>query len=148
MKREILFGISVILAVSFSGCYVEPGVGGSLAFDGTFDLSDDEFTMKGDLEFEGGRMPQDKYENITLELYAQNGTLLYKEHLGTIHNKSHKLNVSVSFSSIPYYVIFDSPDIWDGKTGIDYYVRSPDAEGGYRFEDTADRSELPIAPNG
>lgn len=148
MSKQAAVLMTVIALSSFSGCYVEPGTGGSLAYDGTLEVSDGEFTMQGDLEFEGGRMPQDEYENITLELYAENGTLLYKEHLGTIHDKSDKLDVSVSLSTVPHYVIFDSPDIWDGQTGVDYYVRSPGAEGGYEFKDTANRSELPIAPDG
>lgn len=148
MKGNVIVCFTVILALPLSGCYTEPTTGGSLAYDGFFDISDGEFTMHGDLEFEGGLMPQDKYGNITLELYDENGTLLYKEHLGTIHNKSDKLNISVSISTIPHYVIFDSPDIWGGQIGVPYYVRSKTGYQGYQIHHTNNRSELPINPDG
>lgn len=148
MTKRLFLVLVVLMVPTISGCFVEPGSGGSVEFDGSFNVSDREFTMNGQVRLGGGIPPQDEYRDIQLELYAKNGSLLYKENLGTLHNRSERLDVSVSLSTVPHYVIFDSPDIWDGETEVDYYVRSPEVDGGYRFEDTTDRSQLPITPDG
>jgi hypothetical protein len=147
IKRSVLLSMLVVSSLS-SGCYVEPGEGASIEFDGQVNRSADAFTMRGEVLLGGGSPTQEAYEDIHLEFYTKNGSLIQKVSLGTLHNKSKRLTVSVSLSTVPYYVIVDSPDIWDGETDVDYYVRNENADGGYALRDTTKRSELPILPDG
>jgi len=145
MKKTLLLFTVAALAL-LSGCFIEGTEGGSLTYTG-FNVSDNRLTMRGDLVFVGPNPPQDKYENITFKLYAEDGTLLYREQLGTLDAPSGKVSVSASTSPVPKYVIFDSPDIWDGTTGVDYYVYSQETNH-YDVRTTTDRSELPITSDG
>lgn len=139
--------LTAVFALTLSGCFVEPGHGGSIECDGSVNVTDTGFTTDGLVRLGVGAPPKDEYRDIYIELYAKNGTLLYEENLGMLHNRSERLDVSIAHPTVPYYVISDSSDIWDSDTDVDYYVRSPDVEGGYRFEDTTDRSQLPITPS-
>lgn len=145
MSKPLIFAAVVIMAMS-SGCFIEGTKGGSITYDGNFNISNNEFEMNGDVRFSGTNPPQERYESITLELYTEDGTLLVEEELGTLDGPSDKLPVSVSSSTIPYYIIFDSPDIWDGTTGVDYYQRSQEAHQGYQLHTATSREELPITP--
>lgn len=142
-KLNIVLGVVIVVSM-LSGCFVEPGEGASIGFDGSFNVTDEEFEMDGQLWLGGGAPAQGEYRVIRLELYAENGTLLYEEDLGTLHNRSDRLDVSVSLRTVPYYVVFNSSDIWDGETAIDYYVRSQDAYQGYQLNTATEREELPI----
>ena len=148
MKWKTVMFIAVMILSSLSGCYTEPGQGVSLEVDGHPMVSEEGFTMDGQLRLSGGIPSQESYQAIRIELNAQNGSLMYKENLGTLHNQSDRLKVSISLSTVPYYVIFDSPDIWDGETGVPYYVRSETGYQGYQIHVIGDRKELPITPDG
>lgn len=147
MNKSIIL-ISVVFISLLSGCFIEGTEGGSIAYDGDFNISESGFEMNGDVRFAGTNPPQSKYQNITLELYTENGKLLYEVEVGTLNGPSDKLTVSVSHSTVPHYIVFDSPDIWDGKTGVDYYVRSKEAHQGYQLYTATSREELPITPDG
>lgn len=138
----------LFVAVALSGCFIEPGQGTSITYDGNFSISDEGFEMEGSVVMGGGIPSQDEYENITVEFYTYNGSQIHKEKLGSLTDKSDRLHVSVALSEVPHYVIIDSSDIWDGKTGVEYYTRSEAAQGGYAYHKTADREELPITPEG
>lgn len=148
MNKNALMIATVIIVSSLSGCFVEPGREVSLEFDGHSKVSDGEFNMTGQVRLSGGIPTKDVYRDIHLELYAENGSLLYKDKLGTLHNRSERLDVSVSLSKVPYYVIFDSQDFWDANSGVPYYVRSESGYQGYQARDTNDRRELPTTPVG
>jgi len=143
MNKQLLL-TSVVLVSLLSGCFIEGTEGGTITYDGDFNSSERRFIMNGDIRFAGTNPPQSSYQNITLKLYAGNGSLLYEEELGTLNGPSDTLSISVSRSTAPRYIIFDSPDIWDGKTGIDYYVRSQDAFQGYQRHTISNRRKLPI----
>lgn len=146
--RRLLIIVTLIAAVTLSGCFIEGGEGGTLDFEGNIDVSDAGFTMVGHLEFDGQALTRDTYRDISIELYDRNGTIQHKEHLGDLHNPNEELEVSISRSMIPYYIIIDSPDIWDEKTGVPFYVRADDRELGYELHRVNRRSDLPIKPEG
>jgi hypothetical protein len=146
MSRTELVVAGVMVVSLFSGCYVEPGEGTAITFYGDFQVSEGEFTMNGSIGMTGGDPSQDEYEDLYLELYSENGTLLYEERIGTLRNLSDRIDVSVSLSTVPQYVILDSSDIWDGETGVDYWVRSKEAHQGYQQKTVTERGELPITP--
>ena len=148
MTWKVVLFVSVLLITPLSGCYVEPGSGTSLEVDGHPNASETGFSWEGQVRLSGGIPTEEVYEDIHVEFYAENGSLIYKERLGTLHNRSERLNVSVSLSVVPYYVVFDSQDIWDGDMGVPYYVRSKTGHQGYQIHYASDRSELPITPDG
>jgi len=148
MKKLTTIVVGFLLLSLLSGCYTEPGEGTSIDIDGHPNATNGTFSWNGHMELGGGIPPQGKYEDISVELYTRNGTLLHKERLGTIGNQSTRLNISITLSRLPYYVFVDSSDIWDGETGIPYYVRSEDAYQGYQLSTISNRSELPITPDG
>jgi len=146
MKKSVPFIVLLVITV-LSGCFIEGTEGGSLSYDGEFNVSEKGVNMSGDIVFLGTNPPQNRYENISIEMYASNGTLLYKEQIGTLNPTSEGVSISVSLSTVPKYIIFDSPDIWDEKTGVDYCVYSSES-GVYEQRTAANRSELPITPDG
>lgn len=148
MNKKILLWSFLLLSASLSGCFINPPTGGSLFFDGNMTTSNGEFNMNGELFYTGGLPTQDTYDNLSLELYTEDGTLIRKEPLGSLDAKNGTINISVSSSNIPEYVIFDSPDIWDGRTSVRYYVRSNSTDSSYIVNSTVDRSELPVTPDG
>lgn len=145
MKRLVIV-VSLMAAASLSGCFVEGGEGGTLDFEGEIDISNENFTMNGHLEYDGGALTADSFRDIVIELYAEDGTLLHREPIGEMTNANEQLDVSISLATVPYYIVIDSPDIWGGKTGVPYYVRSESRPMGYEIHHINERSELPIIP--
>lgn len=144
MNHRIAVMLGLVVLLTTSGCYIDPAQGADVEFYGNITATDDGFRMNGDLELGGGNPQLDEYREIEVVLYANDGEVLYREELGTLHNKSSRLNVSISSDHMPEYVIFDSPNIWDATGEIDYFVRDPRARGGYRVEDTTDQEDLPV----
>jgi len=139
--------VSLILLTALSGCFIETGGVPNVAYNGNVSENGSEFSMDGYVEITGNNR-EDTYENISLELYDRNGSLIYEENLGTIDRRNESLPVSVSLSTIPEYVIFNSPDVWDGNAQVAYYVRSQSSSTGYRWEDASSKDELPVEPSG
>lgn len=146
-KRQIALAL-VLASAPLSGCFIEPGEGTMLIFHGDIGLSDGEFEMEGYVSFDAGIPSKDVYRDVSLELYAANESLVYKEDLGDIHNGTQRVNTSVTHSPPPEYVIFDSPDFWDDDTATEYYVRSEEAYRGYQVKVATESSDLPITPSG
>lgn len=146
--KKALLLVCLITISSLAGCFIEPGQGTSISTNLEFDTTGEMFGVEGEVYLGGGIPSQEAYENISIELYDEDGELMYSEKLGTLRNNSDELTVSISLQNTPYYVIFDSPDIWDGKTGVDYYVRSETDGIVFSSYGTSDRSELPITPDG
>lgn len=144
--KQLAIALALLVAVSLSGCFVEGGEGGTLDFEGEIDVSDGNFAMNGHLEYDGWALTADSFRSIVIELYTEDGTLLHRESIGEMRNSSEQLDVAISFDTIPYYIIIDSPDIWGGSTDVPYYVRSEDRDSGYERHLINERSELPITP--
>jgi|GEM_PF-4747985 len=147
MNNPAAILLVVVVMGTLAGCYIHEQGNGSLTYQDNITVSDSSFRMNGSIGI-SGTMEQEVYENISAEFYAEDGILIHRETLGTIESKSDRLTVRISLDTVPQYIVFDSPDIWDGETEIVYYVRSEHAANGYRLERTTDRSELPIEPDG
>jgi len=145
-RRQFLFAVII---VSLGGCGY-PDQGTRLDYDGEFNESQNSFHMDGYVELTAVNPVRNNYNNITVEFYARNGTLLHKERLGSLQDRSDRLKVSVRTTNTPYYIIFDSPDIWTGKdqTSIVYYTRSETGYQGYQLNHANKRSDLPVTPSG
>lgn len=146
MRKRWIVILIIVSAVSLSGCFIDPGEGGTIQYDGNFTGENGSFAMDGEVQLLGPNPPQNNYENISIYLYSNETELLYSRSLGGIENSSTDLPVSISLRTHPKYIIIYSEDLWDGKTQIGYYVRDPRAANGYRYERTTERSQLPVAP--
>ena len=133
----ILLACCVLLA----GCPgVEPGDETSVTFLGTMNGTDSGFEMDGRLVQAPGTGGFQTYDNVELKLYAANETVLHSQELGSLHQE---LNVSVSISNVPEYVIFTSPDFWeDADTAVNHYERT---DYSYTVRSIASEDELPVA---
>lgn len=137
----------VLLLVAAPGCgFIDPGVGGTIGFDGNMSADDGSYTMSGQVYFAGGNMPQGTYENISVYYYDRNKTLIHREPVGTIHNKTERISVNVHLNRTPHYIILYSSDLWDGETAVAYYVWSEYPEIQYENDAAAKPSELPVNP--
>lgn len=145
MKARLM--LLAVLTLTLSGCFIEPGQGTTIDFDGNMSAENGTFRMSGEVELGSGNPTQDSYEDIQLELYDTDGTLLAKRHLGTLRNLSQGLPVNISTRSVPKYVILDSPNIWSGQTGVSYFVKANDSTY-YHVRGTNRRSDLPVTPFG
>jgi len=132
--------------VGLSGCYTDPGQGTSITHYGNLNSTSGNFTMDGYIEAATAAPSQQRYKNVTVRFYSENNTLIYQERLGTLENGS-RLNTSVELTTIPHYVVFDSPDFWEGDTSVAYYIYSSSSNE-YTYRDAVNRSELPISPKG
>lgn len=138
MNTKILFAAVLIVSVTLSGC-VPRGDTVRIEFNGSFDVTESGFHMEGYLTTEGGIPDQDSYRDITARFYTRNGRLLHEEALGDL-GADEQLNVTVSLSEVPHYVIFESPDFWQESMGVEYYERT---DSGYTVSHATSPSELP-----
>jgi len=104
MNRRLTLLLVVVLAVLSTGCFIETGDAPNLSFDGDIEIQEGNFSMRGDVAISGQNM-ENRYENVTLELYDVNGTLLYSERLGTVRNGSERLPVLVRLDRVPEYIV-------------------------------------------
>lgn len=119
-KRFIQIGLVVLLLTA--GCLrSEPGPGGEVGFYGEMNVSDSQYVMDGQITLGGGTTSQDAFDNVTIYLFTENGTLIETHRAGTLTGL---LNVSIVSNRIPYYVIIDSPEFWEeSQITVRYYYR-------------------------
>lgn len=102
------------------------------------------FELNGTLRMDTFGPRQSSFENVSVQLYRNDGSLITSDCLGTL-SKSHSLNVSLAADEHPEYVIFASHDFWTEETvddfQVQYYVRD---EGEYRSLNLASPSSLQV----
>jgi len=146
MIRRTVLSCAVSISAVFSGCFIETGPGDLIVFDGSMEIQDETFSMSGEVVVTGD-VEEDPYQNISVEYYTSAGQLLHKESIGSLSQDDSRESIAVEIDQVPEYIIFDSPDIWDGDTSVVYYVRDEQSASGYRAEDTTKRDKLPITPD-
>lgn len=139
----VVFASGVLL---LAGCSYPTGSGVEVTFYGSMNASEGTFTVDGSLQSEGGISDLDAFQNVTLSLYAEDGTRLASRELGDLEANAGRLDVSVSvpLSTPPTYVIFESPDFWRGDASVVYYERSG-TDGQYVPREVGARTELPVS---
>jgi hypothetical protein len=136
MKRYHVAGILLVVVLLMSGCST-PKM--TISFDGDLDSSVGDFTMRGKIVDEAAGEPN-LFENVSVYLYAENGTVLNKTNFRSIDGKSDEFVLTAR--QRPKYVIIDSPDFWETDGSVDYYVHK---EGEvYSQEIVGNKSELPV----
>lgn len=135
----------VILLIVTAGCVrTEPGRGGEVGFYGTMNATESGFVMDGQTTLGGGIPKQDEFENVTVYLFTENGTLIRSHRAGTLTGL---LNVSLTTSRTPHYVVIDSPDFWtEPRFTVEYYERSQrDIPRDYGEHNAYARADFPIS---
>jgi hypothetical protein len=141
MTLKLNLPLLVLLVVAVSGC-TTPQV--NVVFIGSMNASHGNFSMNGSIQDQAQGEP-DRFEEVVVSLYSQNGTVLNRTSLGTIEGKSRPFRMNAS--RLPKYIIIDSPDFWTSEsTSVAYYVRTGDED--YTVEHIGTRSELPVTHNG
>lgn len=140
-KRCVFLTTLLLISSAMAGC-TEPGTEVSFEFEGEITPSSDGFEMDGYIETDGGFPPQDTYHDVTICLYAKDGTLLHDERLGNM-DKYGRLNVSIIRSVTPFYILIDSPDLDNPKIGTTYMelIKSDDY---YRDHPIKSPKESPV----
>jgi len=145
LYHKTLTTVLLLLVVVTAGCgdtydeTTEPEPS-DIIFIGDFNRTGN-FTMDGHIEENG--FGNGTFRNVTIYLYTENGTLLKAVSVGRFAGRTK--DVSISSTSIPTYVIIDSPDFWTQPRGVEYYEwwEGP-RRSQYRGHDIANRSELPV----
>lgn len=141
MNGRILLILSVMITMPLAGCgYVPEGDTVHINFHGSFDTTESGIHINGDLVAERRAAEQDVYRNVTINLFAENGTLLYQEELGDLKARVGRLNVSIKSEFVPRYITFESLDFWNEQMTVDYYEK---VDEGYAVYEATSRSELP-----
>jgi len=133
----------VTLMIVLAGCGAEPGTGVHLEYDGYLEPTDPGFRMEGYIEVDGGLSPQDTFRDVTVCLYSEDEELLHSQDLGELHIDS-EVNVSISRTTTPRYVIIDTTASDGEDIGTEYYELVGE-ENYYRGYLIGSSEELPTA---
>jgi hypothetical protein len=110
----------VTLMIVLAGCGAEPGTGVTLEYEGYLEPADPGFRMEGYIEVDGGLSPQDTFRDVIVCLYSEDGELLHSQNLGELDIDS-EVNVSISRTTTPRYVIIDTTALDGEDIGTEYY---------------------------
>jgi hypothetical protein len=132
--------VVVLVLISFAGCTYPQGEEVSISFHGAVNETGSGVEIDGELAAGGGIPEQESFEDVSVVLYDENGTVLHSESVGDLDAEGGPLAFTVSVSEQPHYVTFESGDIWDEKTQVEYFVR---CEYGYCSKYASERSDLP-----
>lgn len=141
MNRKLWIAGALVVAVSVAGC-VPRGDTVTVDFDGEMNTQEGEFRMEGELTSQGGIPEQNVFESVTVSLYMADKTVICRAELGNLHTDYGRVNASLTAETIPHSVVFDSPDFWNEKTSIAFYVWT---EGDYEWQSATSRNDLPVA---
>lgn len=129
-----------VLLFSFSGCLIPEMSDPTIGFEGDLNVTSDEFVMEGGIVDDSITSDPRTYEDVTVYLYAEDGSTIREVPVGDFERLS---NVSIRSDRVPRYVILDSPDFYGGEVDVVYYsIERTDWSA--RFVDT--REELPVQP--
>lgn len=134
----------VLLLIVTAGCVrTEPGRGGEVGFYGTMNATESGFVMDGQITLGGGIPKQDEFENVTVYLFTENGTLIRSHRAGTLTGL---LNVSLTTSRTPHYVVINSPDFWEEPRFSVRYYQFMEEKGPreYGIHYAYSRQDLPV----
>lgn len=147
-RRTVLFALAIVfVAGCTTGSTPTPSSAAinpieqhnTVYFSGTLTASSGAFVMNGELVGCFGHVGPESCEDVRIQLYAENGTLLGSEYVGRLHGRR---NISVKSGDVPHYVILTSPDVWGAeRTTVDYYRYD---EGVYLGRAAGDRDDLPV----
>jgi len=113
-----------------------------ISIDGEINATADGFHLNGDI-INGGEGEAPEYQNVTVSLYTEDGTLIDSTTVGSVVRRT---NVSMRTETIPQYVIIHSPEFWDARNiEVDYYELG--ANGRYRTRPITSQDELPVQPS-
>lgn len=128
----------LVVFVLLAGC-VPAGNGITISFNGNMNTSESGFNMDGVLVAQGGIPDQDTYSNVSVVLYSNNSTIIKEKPIGDLASEG-RINVSINASESPQYIVFNSPEFWQGNNQVEYYVRN---NGRYGIKYAETESELP-----
>jgi len=144
-SHKTLSAVLLLVLVAVTGCgytYDETSdvQGSEIVFNGDFNRTGN-FTMNGYVEEAG--FGNGTFRNVTIYLYTENETLIKAVSVGRFVGR--QKDVSISSTSIPTYVIIDSPDFWTQPRTVSYYEWYEDQRRSqYRERDVVNRTELPV----
>lgn len=146
MIRRAFLSSAVGFSAVCAGCFIETGPGGRIRHDGSIEIAEGTFSMTGEIVVTGD-FEKSVYEDISILFYTPREEMLHTESVESLGRDIQRRSISIELRTIPEYIIFDSPDFWDGDLSVAYYTRSEQAANGYQFHDTDDRDDLPVAPD-
>ena len=135
MNRNVLVICLLLMSVG-AGCFfvdTPPSARElSLYFDGSVGVNNSTLQMQGAVEIDVGGGPGQSrvFENVTVTLYQGDGTPLCTQYVGSIPEDEGGRNVSISWPTLPKYVILDSKDFWQEPSSAATYYEIEDGEFG------------------
>lgn len=135
----------LVLSSALAGCSTVPrGEEVEVIYVGSIDASSEGFQMDGYLSTGGGVPDRKTFRNVSVQLYAKNGTLLCGVAVGNLAADHGRRNVSITASAIPEYVLVTSADFWNEQVEVNYFQRRSSGQE-YKREEAGSRSELPVS---
>lgn len=134
--------LSLLIAVGLlTGCSMWEESGGAITFNGKLTASSDGFVMDGEIINSGQVTPPPEFPNLTVYLFAANGTLIEANNLGTMQSE---VSVTITSNKIPKYVIIYS-DKFQRYDDIDigYYEYVPE-DNIYAEHVVGSKDEFPV----
>lgn len=140
MKRKMALLIAVVLLSPLAGC-VPTGDEVKFGFSGQINATTSEFHMDGYVSVSGGIPDRDVYHNVSIRLYNSEGRVIDSKSLGDLDGSSDMFEITLREGELPTYVTIESPDFWNEKMVVEYYVRT---NSEYAVEYASSRSGLPV----
>ena len=125
MTRKFVLAVFLIGMLLLAGC-ADKQSHHTVGFGGNVTYTDGTFAMDGEVYINSGTAEPRTYPNVTVGLYAANGTRLDVIHLGTMAVSEEAPNrrpINITRSYRPEYVVIESPGFWgeERQTPVDAF---------------------------
>ena len=148
--KSLLFigGLIVLAATTYLAIFtlgISSTSGTDIEFDGRLTMADNQFQVDGTIR----NSPKSETEigTSSVYMYSDEGTLIKQHPIGALNSK---VDIAITVSAPPKYVIFDSPDFWS-RSGVEvlYYYKTSmyDGQSNYQSEWVNSKSDFPDAHN-
>lgn len=114
MNRRIALTVVLVGLLVTAGCLGKARQHG-VDFGGEVEYANETFTMDGEVFVTAGTAEPQTYPNVTVELYAANGTRLDVIRLGTMSAQKEapsERSTNITRPYRPKYVVIESPGFW------------------------------------
>ncbi|QCC52026.1 hypothetical protein [Halapricum salinum] len=149
MKQQLYLGLVAIVIVT-SGCqwYTSTSTQGtSIEFEGSFNVSEGDFTIEGQIVNYAREGEQHSFEDLRVYLYSENETVLNSTRFDRLETRSPRF--SLSASKLPEHIIIYSDGFWQiDEFKVEYYSHTEmESSIPYDPDFATSKDELPVIPD-
>lgn len=119
-RRDVLTMAAALFGYGVAGCFTPQGSEARIDFTGNISSSGNRTRVNGYI-YASGSTEREKYRNVSIAFYAQDGTLLERDSLGTLPAGQGELFLNHSVPPEARAIVFESDDFWNEDMLVYYY---------------------------